>query len=98
MRFKTKTTKTTKTTKSKRREMLLPARKKFCRFCVDVDKVKADKVKAIDYKDIKRLEAFIKERGKIVSSRISGNCTKHQKMLADAIKKARFISLLPYVR
>lgn len=76
---------------TKKRDMLLPPRKRFCRFCVD-------KVKFIDYKDIKRLEAFIKERGKIVSSRFSGNCAKHQRRVAEAIKKARFISLLPYVR
>jgi small subunit ribosomal protein S18 len=86
MRVRAKTTKT-----KRRRDILLPIRKKFCRFC-------QDKVKAIDYKDTRRLEAFIKERGKIVSSRLSGNCAKHQKMLADAIKKARFLSLLPYVR
>jgi small subunit ribosomal protein S18 len=66
-------------------------RKRFCRFCVD-------KVKSVDYKDMKRLEAFITERGKIVSSRFSGNCAKHQRRIAEAIKKARFISLVPYVR
>lgn len=75
----------------KKKERFLPARKKFCRFCVD-------KVKSIDYKDTKRLEAFIKERGKIVSTRLSGNCAKHQRMIAEAIKKARFVSLLPYTR
>ncbi len=75
----------------KKKERFLPAKKKFCRFCVD-------KVKDIDYKDMKRLEAFIKERGKIVSSRYSGNCAKHQRMIAEAIKKARFVSLLPYTR
>jgi small subunit ribosomal protein S18 len=69
----------------------LTLRKKFCRFCLD-------KVKGIDYKDVKRLEAFITERGKILSSRISGNCAKHQRRIAEAIKKARFISLIPYVR
>ena len=66
-------------------------RKKFCRLC-------ADKVKLLDYKDNRRLEAFIKERGKILSSRISGNCARHQRMVARAIKKARFISLLAYVK
>jgi len=76
---------------SKKRERLLPARKKFCRLCVE-------KLKAIDYKDVRRLEAFIKERGKIVSSRISGNCAKHQRRVTEAIKKARFMSLIPYTR
>ncbi|MFA5357008.1 MAG: 30S ribosomal protein S18 [Candidatus Omnitrophota bacterium] len=69
----------------------MSVRKKFCRLCVD-------KVKSLDYKDAKRLEAFVKERGKIVSRRISGNCSKHQRMVAEAVKKARFISLLPYTR
>jgi small subunit ribosomal protein S18 len=75
----------------KKRDVLATTRKRFCRLCVD-------KVKTIDYKDAKRLEAFIKERGKILSTRISGNCAKHQRMVAEAIKKARFISLLPYTR
>jgi small subunit ribosomal protein S18 len=66
-------------------------RKKFCRLCVN-------KVKSLDYKDIKTLESFIRERGKIISARVSGNCAKHQRMVAEAIKKARFISLLPYMR
>lgn len=75
----------------KKRERFLPLRKKFCRLCLE-------KIKVIDYKDIKRLEAFIKERGKIVSSRISGNCAKHQRRVVEAIKRARFMSLLPYTR
>lgn len=75
----------------KKRDILSTVRKKFCRLCVD-------KVKAIDYKDSRRLEAFMKERGKIVSTRISGNCAKHQRMVAEAIKKARFLSLIPYTR
>jgi len=75
----------------KKRDVLSTVRKKFCRLCVD-------RVKSIDYKDTRRLEAFIRERGKIVSTRISGNCAKHQRMVAEAIKKARYISLLPYTR
>ena len=75
----------------KKRDSHLPIRKRFCRFCTD-------KVKSIDYKDVKRLEAFITERGKILSSRLSGNCAKHQRRIAEAITKARFISLLPYTR
>ncbi len=76
---------------AKKRDILSSVRKKFCRLCVD-------KTKALDYKDVRRLEAFIKERGKIVSTRISGNCAKHQRMVAEAIKKARFMSLTPYTR
>lgn len=66
-------------------------RKKICRFC-------KEKINYIDYKDIKRLERFISERGKIISSRFSGNCARHQRMIARKIKKARFISLLPYTK
>lgn len=75
----------------KKRESLLPARKRFCRFCVN-------KVKNIDYKDARTLETFIKERGKIISTRISGNCAKHQRRITEAIKQARYLSILPYVR
>jgi len=76
---------------SKKRDSVLIMKKRFCRFC-------ADKVKTIDYKDVKRLESFITERGKILTSRISGNCAKHQRRIAEAIKKARFLSLIPYTR
>ena len=75
----------------KKRDVLSLARKRFCRLCVD-------KMKTIDYKEVKRLEAFIRERGKILSTRISGNCAKHQRRITEAIKKARFLSLLPYTR
>jgi len=76
---------------TKKKEANFMAKKRFCRFC-------ADKVKDIDYKDTRRLEAFVTERGKIVSSRYSGNCAKHQRRIAEAIKKARFLSLIPYTR
>jgi small subunit ribosomal protein S18 len=76
---------------TKKRDINLVIKKRFCRFCLD-------KVKAIDYKDAKRLETFVTERGKILSSRISGNCAKHQRWIAEAIKKARVISLIPYTR
>ena len=87
MRFKERVSKKIK----KKSKGFLPLRKKICRFC-------KEKINTVDYKDIKRLERFITERGKIVSSRFSGNCAKHQRMIARAIKKARFISLLPYTR
>lgn len=76
----------------KKREKFLPARKKFCRFCADKTKT------TIDYKDVKKLESFIRERGKIIPSRVTGNCAKHQRRLSEAIKQARFLSLLPYTR
>lgn len=75
----------------KKKEGHFPLRKKVCRFCID-------KKKTIDYKDVKLLESFIRERGKILPSRVSGNCAKHQRRICEAIKKARFLSLLPYVR
>ena len=65
-------------------------RKKVCKFCVE-------KQETIDYKNVPRLQKFMTEKGKITPSRISGNCAKHQRQLARAIKRARAISLLPYV-
>jgi small subunit ribosomal protein S18 len=64
-------------------------RRKVCRFC-------ADKTLAVDYKDIRTLQSFVTEGGKIVPSRTSGNCAKHQRQLATAIKRARVIALLPF--
>ena len=65
-------------------------RKKFCKFCKDdVDK--------IDYKDVMKLKRFITEQGKILPNRITGNCAGHQRMVAAAIKRSRYIALLPYV-
>ena len=63
--------------------------KKVCRFC-------ANKAK-IDYKDADGLRRFTTERGKILPRRITGTCSKHQKELAVAIKRARSICLIPYV-
>ena len=65
-------------------------RRKVCRFCADTNLT-------IDYKDPKSLRFFITERGKIIPSRISGTCAKHQRILMHAIKRARTIALLPYV-
>ena len=65
-------------------------KKRPCRFCID-------KVKAIDYLEYQKFQRFVTERGKIVPSRISGSCAKHQRQLARAIKKARALSLLPFV-
>jgi len=76
----------------KKRDAHPIARKRFCRFCVDKT------AKGIDYKDIKRLESFITERGKILSTRLSGNCARHQRRVAEAIKMARFVSLIPYIK
>ncbi len=64
-------------------------RKKFCRFT-------AEKVERIDYKDVATLKAYITETGKIVPSRITGTKANYQRQLALAIKRARYLSLLPY--
>ena len=64
-------------------------RRKVCRFCLD-------KVDIIDFKDVKLLQNYIPERGKVLPRRISGSCAPHQRMLAEAIKRARNIALLPY--
>jgi small subunit ribosomal protein S18 len=64
-------------------------RRKVCHFCVD-------KIETIEYKNVKGLRRYITERGKILPSRISGNCAKHQRKLTAAIKKARNIALLPF--
>jgi small subunit ribosomal protein S18 len=91
MKVKTKGFGKDKKFSRKKRDLLSPARKRFCRFC-------ADKMGSIDYKDIKRLEVFVTEKGKIVSSRFSGNCAKHQRRIRELINKARFLSLIPYTR
>ncbi|HFE36994.1 MAG TPA: 30S ribosomal protein S18 [Gammaproteobacteria bacterium] len=64
-------------------------RKKFCRFT-------ADGVKEIDYKDLNTLKNYITESGKIVPSRITGTHAKYQRQLSTAIKRARYLALLPY--
>ena len=64
-------------------------RKKVCRFCVE-------KIDDIDFKNVRMLENFISERGKITPRRISGVCTPHQRRLTEAIKQARNIALLPF--
>ena len=64
-------------------------RRKICRFCME-------KVDIIDYKDMRLLQSYVPERGKILPRRISGMCATHQRMLAEAIKRARNIAFLPY--
>ncbi len=64
-------------------------RRKVCRFC-------AEKTLKVDYKDVRTLQTFITEGGKIVPSRVTGNCAKHQRALTVAIKRARILALLPF--
>ncbi|MGB0466696.1 MAG: 30S ribosomal protein S18 [Pontibacterium sp.] len=64
-------------------------RRKFCRFT-------AEGVQEIDYKDLDTLKGYVSETGKIVPSRITGTKARYQRQLATAIKRARFVALLPY--
>jgi len=64
-------------------------RRKICYFCAEK--------KVADYKNIELLERFISDQGKILPRRVTGNCAKHQRSLAIAIKRAREVALLPYV-
>ncbi|MCP4789541.1 MAG: 30S ribosomal protein S18 [Gammaproteobacteria bacterium] len=64
-------------------------RRKYCRFT-------AEGVTAIDYKDIETLKGYVTETGKIVPSRITGTKARYQRQLATAIKRARYVALLPY--
>jgi len=80
-----------KETRSKRWEKArYVPRRKICFFC-------KDKVKTIDYKDPVKLRHYISDRGKIEPRRRTGTCAKHQRLLAMAVKRARYLALLPYV-
>ena len=64
-------------------------RRKYCRFS-------AEGIDEIDYKDLNLLKQYVSESGKIVPSRITGASAKYQRQLADAVKRARYLALLPY--
>lgn len=66
-----------------------PRRRKFCRFS-------AEGIDYIDYKDLEILKSFVSENGKIVPSRITGTKARYQRQLSTAIKRARYLALLPY--
>jgi small subunit ribosomal protein S18 len=66
------------------------ARRKVCTFC-------ADSIRVVDYKDVKRLQRYISERGKILPRRRTGTCARHQRTLTTAIKRARHLALLHFV-
>ena len=72
-------------------EAQLVEEKKVCVFC-------GKENNEIDYKDVAKLKKYVSERGKILPRRITGNCAKHQRALTVAIKRARHISLMPYVQ
>lgn len=64
-------------------------RRKFCRFT-------AEKIEWVDYKDVELLKDFINENGKIIPARITGTKARYQRQLSVAVKRARFLALLPY--
>jgi small subunit ribosomal protein S18 len=64
-------------------------RKKVCKLCID-------RVVFVSYRDEKRLQRAITDRGKIVPRRISGNCARHQNQITRAVKRARYLALLPF--
>ena len=68
---------------------MIRKKRKICRFC-------EKQVKRIDYRDERILRKYVSERGKIVPGRVTGVCAKHQKWLAQAIKRARAMGLLPF--
>jgi small subunit ribosomal protein S18 len=72
-----------------RRDYRRRPKRKVCSFC-------AEKASYIDYKEINRLRRFVTERGKILPRRVSGNCARHQRALAVAVKRARELAMLPY--
>lgn len=67
-----------------------PQRRKVCAFCTD-------KVEYIDYKDADQLRRFMSDHGKIIPRRKTGTCTRHQRGLSTAVKRARHLALLPYL-
>ncbi|MCE5270681.1 30S ribosomal protein S18 [bacterium] len=69
---------------------MMESRRRVCYLC-------ENSIEKIDYKDERTLGRFLTERGKIVPRRTSGTCAKHQRQLATAIKRARYLALLPYV-
>ncbi|MBI3332636.1 MAG: 30S ribosomal protein S18 [Candidatus Omnitrophica bacterium] len=67
-----------------------PFRRKVCKFC-------SDRVERIDFRDTPRLSKFTSERGKILPRRVSGTCARHQRQLAQSIKRARVLALMPFL-
>jgi len=74
----------------KKKQFLIRRVPRGCRLC-------KESINIVDYKNMELLPKFISERGKIIPSRISGNCAFHQRAIAKAIKRARIVGLLPFV-
>ncbi|TMQ70369.1 MAG: 30S ribosomal protein S18 [Candidatus Eisenbacteria bacterium] len=75
--------------KKKERKESKSFKRKYCKLCLE-------KIGFVDYKDDKRLGRFITDRGKIVPRRVSGTCSRHQKQITVAVKRARILALLPF--
>ena len=73
----------------RQRKPLRPVKAKKCQFC-------ADSSLSVDYKSASQLKRFISDRGKILARRHTGNCARHQRMIANHVKRARFMGLLNY--
>ena len=65
-------------------------RRRVCEFC-------ADKNKVLDYKDVKEMQKYVSDHGKILPRRATGTCAKHQRKVAKQVKRARIVALLPFV-
>lgn len=70
--------------------MIKPRKKRICRFC-------ENRAAYVDYKDHKKLTKFTTDVGKIIPRRTSGTCARHQRQLVKAIKRARYLALIPFV-
>lgn len=75
----------------KPRKKIKVLRKKKCRFCLNPEV-------EINYKNERVIQRYVSDRGKIVARRVSGNCAKHQRMVAGQIKIARFLAMIPFTR
>ena len=64
-------------------------KKKVCQFCANAEYT-------VEYKDYDRVKRFVSEKGKILPRRVTGNCAKHQRVVVEAVKRARHIAILPY--
>jgi small subunit ribosomal protein S18 len=79
-----------RTTRRPKSQSFSPGRRKSCPFC-------RAKIDRIDYKDYQSLRRYLSDKGKVRSRRITGACRRHQNQLANAVKRARELALLPYV-
>ena len=77
--------------RKKKKARRITGGKKPCKFCMT-------NINVVDYKNVPLISRFVNDRGKIAPRRITGTCDRHQRMLVNGIKRARYIALLPYVR